>query len=102
MLRQTTARPSVEVGEFLLSVAGGQDPRDRIYFCCARDAAGEPLVRRLCALFNRKYSTLTDQCRRAPRFEYTPVSALGEDEAFLIRDEIERLTEAPRPVPPLL
>ncbi len=100
MLRQTIARPSVEVAEFFVSVVRGEDPRSRIYFCSARDIAGEPLVRRLCALFHRKYSTLTDHCGCAPRFEYTPASALGEDDAFLIRDEIERLAEVARPVNP--
>jgi hypothetical protein len=89
-----TARLSVDVVEFLLSVVvGGREPGGRVCFYSVRDTADAPLVRRLCALFNRKYSVSTLTNVPPPQFEYAAACEFTEDDAFLLRDEAERLRE---------
>ncbi len=96
-LRQTTAQPSVEVNEFFLSICWGPEPQRRVYFYATRDIPGEPLVRRLCTLFTRKYGGAPSRSGPGLRFEYTPAGDLSDDDAFLVRDAIEAFAESARP-----
>lgn len=94
MRRNHLAPRSVNSTEYFLSVVvNGGDPGGRVCFYSVWDAEDAPLVRRLCALFRRKYSAPTVTAIHPPEFEYAPAHALGDDDAFLIRDEIERLRE---------
>ncbi|MCX5682317.1 MAG: hypothetical protein NT049_01360 [Planctomycetota bacterium] len=50
-------------------------------------------MRRLCALFNRRYSASAVSAGCPLAFEYAAAREMGDDDAFLIRDEIERLRD---------
>lgn len=94
MVRNRIALRSVKRTEFFLSlVVNGDSSAGRVCFYSVWDAEDAPLASRLCALFRRKYATPTLSAIFPPEFEYAPAQALGDDDAFLIRDEIERLRE---------
>lgn len=50
-------------------------------------------MRRLCALFNRRYSASAVSVDYPLEFEYVAAREMSDDDAFLIRDEIERLRD---------
>ena len=94
-MRQNHIAPrSVNSTEYFLSaVVSGGGSGDRVCFYSVRDAEDAPLVRRLCALFNRRYSTSAVSAVHPLEFEYVAAHEMSDDDAFLIRDEIERLRD---------
>ena len=83
------------ISYFLKIVLGHLDPPREMYFYEAWDIAGEPLLTRLCELFREKYLRDLDVPFTKPEFTFEPAGALGPNQAFLVREDLMRLHNAP-------